>query len=150
MKRIWLFASAACAVSLVGTPLAAGAQVRSVGSAAVAPTRVLAAPQQRRLPGTVRAPSPPVSNLAGAQGGATKNAIYGTIVQINGNTVTLRVRNGKLRVIDASSAFAAGTVSAPLFIGKIVIAEGLTRTDGVLSAARLSRLTRLTDSNPDR
>jgi hypothetical protein len=55
-----------------------------------------------------------------------------------------------LRTIDASPALAAGTYSGPLFVGKIVVAEGLTRSDGVLTAARVSRLTRLTDSNPDR
>jgi hypothetical protein len=134
--------------AFVCVPLRTNAQARA-GTMSVAVSRapVFVAPTTRKAPGSYAAPSP----LSGApRGGRTKNAIYGMIVQIVGNVLTIRNRAGRLRTIDASPALAAGTYSGPLFVGKIVVAEGLTRSDGVLTAARVSRLTRLTDSNPDR
>lgn len=131
--------------ALVDLPLAASAgptplpaQVRSVTGAA----------QPRRATGpvgqTVR-PQPVT-----LQTGPMRNAVYGTVAAVAGGSVTLRTRSGQLRTIDASAALAAGTVSIPLYIGKPVVAEGVRRVDGVLVAARITRLTRLDQTNPDR
>ena len=84
------------------------------------------------------------------QHGAQPNAIYGTIVQMTGNVLTIRTRAGRLRQVDATPAIRAGTYSAPLFIGKLVVAEGVVRANGMLTAARVSRLSRLEGSDADR
>jgi hypothetical protein len=87
---------------------------------------------------------------ARAQRGAMPHAIYGTVVKITGSLVLLRARNGVLWQIDAAPALAADLVSAPLFVGKLVVAEGLTRAGNTLTAARISRLARLDGLAPDR
>ena len=143
-----LSAAALCA------PVAAQAQLRStVNAPAPVPVSVTAA---RAIPVEQRRPVGPgalsATTTPGVRGlrGAARNVIYGTIVRLAGNALTIQTRSGALRVVDATPAYAAGTVSAPLYVGKLVAAEGLTRVDGVLAAARISRIARLDHLNADR
>lgn len=146
--RFRLLSIGLLAAGLCAAPSAAPAQVRPVVGAVPAPANRLLTVPQRGVPGG----AVPQSAALGAPKlrGPAKNAIYGTLVQFTGNVLTIQTRNGRLRTVDATPAFAAGTISLPLFIGKLVAAEGLSRTDGVLSAARVSRVTRLDHLEPDR
>ena len=81
---------------------------------------------------------------------AMPHVLFGTIVSVHGTTVLLRTRTGGFRTIEAAPAFAAGTVSLPLFVGKIVAIDGVIAADGTLTAARITRMTRLSAANRDR
>jgi len=76
------------------------------------------------------------------------NAVYGTIVRIQANQIVLRLRNRTLVAVDASRAIASGDYSAPLFVGKVVVAEGVKRPDGSFDAIRVMRSGTLDATTP--
>ena len=74
----------------------------------------------------------------------------GTIAKISGPNLTVVLRNRRLLRVDAASALAHGSYSAPLFVGKIVVVEGRFARDGTLFATTITRLPRLDETVPDR
>jgi hypothetical protein len=53
-----------------------------------------------------------------------------------GPMLTLRLRNGALLRVDATEAFASGSVSAPLFAGKSTVVKGTFSTRATRDTAR--------------
>jgi hypothetical protein len=133
---------------LPGNPLRLGLLAFAV---AVVPAMADAQTTRSTMPTTSRSLSTSSSlSSASASRGATKNAVFGTIVQVHGSVLTLRLRDGRSETVDASSAIAQGTYSAPLFIGKTILAEGTREPGGIFDAVRISRMTTLDKSSPDR
>jgi len=64
---------------------------------------------------------------------------FGVLQAARGTTLTLRLRNGRALIVDASAAFAAAHVAAPLFAGKATIVEGRFAPNGVFDATLVKR-----------
>jgi hypothetical protein len=77
------------------------------------------------------------------------HVLYGTIAFVRGALLTIQLRNGTLRSVDATAAIANGDYSAPLFVGKLVSIDGDLRGT-VFTAAHISRMTDLTNLGADR
>ncbi len=87
-------------------------------------------------------PTPPPS---------VRHDIFGTIASVRGSTLLVRMRTGKLLAVDAAPAIAAGTYSAPLFVGKIVLVRGSFDAARTLHAQTVVRIERLdARTAPDR
>ena len=78
--------------------------------------------------------------------GRTTHLVYGTISSVKGPALLVRTRGGRLQPVDASAALAAGTYSAPLFVGKVVAVGGYYDTSKTLHAQTVTRMTRLDSS----
>jgi hypothetical protein len=91
----------------------------------------------------------PLPNAAPVLSGPIHTAV-GTIAKISGPNLTVVLRNRRLLRVDAASALAHGSYSAPLFVGKIVVVEGRFARDGTLFATTITRLPRLDETIPDR
>ncbi len=77
--------------------------------------------------------------------------VYGTLVAVRGSALTMRARDGTLLSVDAASAIAAGTYSAPLFAGKTVVLGGWYAAPRTFHAQTVTRIPRLDASTgPDR
>jgi hypothetical protein len=87
--------------------------------------------------------SPAAMTVAEAEAAAPQTsafAISGTLDAINGSTLTLRNRNGKDRLIDASEAMADGLIAPTLATGEAYTAVGSSLTSaGVLHADAIYR-----------
>jgi len=83
-------------------------------------------------------------------GARAEHAVYGEIVAMNGTLLTVRLRSGRALRVDASEAARRGTYSAPMFLGKLVAAEGSLGAGGVLYAIRVTRLSRIDQTPADR
>ncbi len=82
---------------------------------------------------------------------AVRHDIFGTITSVRGSTLVVRMRTGKLLAVDAAPAIAAGTYSAPLFVGKIVLVGGSFDAARTLHAQTIVRIERLdARTGPDR
>jgi hypothetical protein len=81
---------------------------------------------------------------------ATVNAVFGTITQVSGPILTVKLRDGRTLKVDASTAVAHGDYSAPLFVGKIIMAEGTRLPNGTFVAVRVTRLPSLNQIPADR
>ncbi len=115
------------------------------------PSRTFADPVAGHRSGTVELPPGHVTVLdARTVRNPMPHVLFGTIVRLSGTMVVLRTRTGSVRAIDAQPAFAAGTISLPLFVGKYVAVDGIVAADGTMTAARITRMTRLTPANRDR
>jgi hypothetical protein len=80
-----------------------------------------------------------------------RHDIFGTIASVRGSALLLRTRTGKLLAVDAAPAIAAGTYSAPLFVGKIVLVGGTLDAARTLHAQTIVRIERLdARTGPDR
>ena len=99
--------------------------LKSANSAALHAGRVFAAVQDAR-----------VDSTASASG----HLIYGTIVQLEGNILTLMLRDGRRQRVDATLAVRSHTYSAPLFLGKTVTMTGDYGADGTFAATTISKL----------
>ena len=117
---------------------------------AIAPAIADAQTTRSTLPTTSRPLSSTLSTPSVSRGAVTRNAVFGTIVQVHGSMLTLRLRDGRSEQVDASTAIAQGMFSAPLFIGKVILAEGTRQTGGTFDAVRISRMTTIDKSLPDR
>ncbi len=71
------------------------------------------------------------------------HTFYGAITSVNGTTIVVRTRRQRLVTVDAATVLAAGTYSAPLFVGKLVTVDGSEAANGVFTAAHIARLTNL-------
>lgn len=80
-----------------------------------------------------------------ALGGAT-HILYGTISSVKGAALVVRTRGGRLQPVDATQALAAGTYSAPLFVGKVVAVNGYYDAAKTLHAQSVTRMTKLDPS----
>jgi hypothetical protein len=99
-------------------------------------------PVARKLPVTTRGRFRPLK-----QGPHT---FYGKIVNLlNGDTVMLQTRRNRLVNVDATNVLAAGTYSAPLFVGKLVTVDGNQPATGAFVASHISRLINLKNLNND-
>jgi hypothetical protein len=128
-RPIAVAALAAIGAALV--PGGSGAQVLRPAAPVVRPST---------LPGVVRP--------GGAA--ATANAVFGTITQVTGSILTVKLRDGRTIKVDASVAVAHGDYSAPFFVGKIIMAEGTRMSNGTFDAVRVTRLTSLSQIPADR
>ncbi len=76
---------------------------------------------------------------------------FGSLMSARGPMLTLRLRNGALLRVDATEAFASGSVSAPLFAGKSTVVKGTFSTPGIFHATSVQRATqRVTNWGSDR
>jgi len=69
--------------------------------------------------------------------------VFGTLVAIRGSELTMRTRRGILLKVDAAAAIAAGTYSAPLFVGKVVVLGGSYEGPRTFHAQTITRIPRL-------
>ncbi len=84
----------------------------------------------------------PRVHSAAASESATSRMIhryFGYLQGRSGTTLTLRLRNNAMLTVDASAAFAAGQVSAPLFAGKATVVQGTIAANGVFHATSVTR-----------
>lgn len=123
--------AAIAAICAALVPAIGGAQVIRPAAPVVRPST---------LPGVVRP--------GGAA--ATANAVFGTITQVSGAVLTVKLRDGRSLKVDASVAVAHGDYSAPLFVGKIIMAEGTRLSNGTFDAIRVTRLPSLNEIPADR
>jgi hypothetical protein len=66
--------------------------------------------------------------------------ISGTLIAVNGETLTLQTRTGKTATIDASGALLHEGVTGPLNLGTPYTAQGMTfDAGGVLVATTIAR-----------
>ena len=75
--------------------------------------------------------------------GHTTHILYGTISSVKGPALLVRTRSGRVQSVDASDALAAGTYSAPLFVGKVVAIGGYYDASKTLHAQTVARMTKL-------
>jgi suppressor of ftsI len=76
------------------------------------------------------------------------HVVYGTVLQLQGNVLTVELRNGRQQRVDATPAIAARTYSAPLYVGKTVTLTGDYSGDGTFVATTITKLGRADDSAP--
>ncbi len=99
--------------------------------------------------GSARAIPAAEANAAATSATVTgEHVVYGTITQIQGSVLTVALRDGRQRRVDASPAIRSGTYSAPLYVGKIVAIAGSYEADGTLSATTISKLGRADGTAP--
>jgi hypothetical protein len=92
-----------------------------------------------------------VSTARLAAGPRALHFVFGTLVAIRGSALTLRTRGGSILQVDAAAAIAAGTYSAPLFVGKVVVLGGSYEGPRTFRAQTVTRIPRLDASTgPDR
>ena len=122
-------ARAAFLAAALAAPLSAAAQTRPLPQHQIS----------RGAPSTTRVvPQARTNALA-----HSTHTLYGTIASVKGPRLVVRTRGGRLQQVDASDALAAGTYSAPLFIGKVVAVGGFYDASKMLHAQTVTRMTRL-------
>ncbi len=75
--------------------------------------------------------------------------VFGTIVGINGNTLALKLRSGRMISIDATTAIANNDYSYPLFNGKTVAIDGAYASPAVFTATHVFAITTLQSLETD-
>lgn len=70
---------------------------------------------------------------------AARDRYFGQLESVNGSTLMLRLRNGRLLHVDAREAFALDRVSEPLFRGKPTVVAGVMSAGGVFLASAVRR-----------
>lgn len=76
--------------------------------------------------------------------------VFGTIVAIDGTTLSVRRRNGRLLTVDASTAIANDDYSYPLFVGKTVAIDGSFSTKTTFAASHVDAITSLQSLEADK
>ena len=76
--------------------------------------------------------------------------IFGTIVAINGNLLSVQRRNGKLITVDATTVIASDDYSYPLFVGKTVAIDGTFPTKTTFIATHIEAVTSLQSLEVDK
>jgi hypothetical protein len=117
------------------------------GGAAAAPITI-----STPVPGHSAAPSSGAYRvpIGPTTGSGTSHTMYGTIIAIQGEAFTLRLRNGQSMQVDATDAIKRGTVSNPLFVNKIVSVQGYRAANGTFHAQTVTRMTRLENTPSDK
>jgi hypothetical protein len=119
------------------------------GGASVAVVAPVAEAAGRPLPQhEVRAPLPSASQPWHAVRPGP-HVFYGTLAAIRGSFITLRLRNGRAILVDATAALANGDYSAPLFIGKIVSVDG-NQVGTTFTATHILRMSNLANPPADK
>ena len=113
--------------------------------AVVAPTAASAAP--RPLPQRILSRGA-VSHAASPAAPRAVHDLSGTIVSLHGNALSLRLRSGRVQLVDATDASASGRVSAPLFAGKLVEIAGTYDARHTLRASSVTRVPRVDATTP--
>ncbi len=94
----------------------------------------------------------PGSSIALAQGlpmrapAVSPDRYFGRLESVNGTSLMLRLRNGRLLRVDAQQAFALKRVSEPLFRGKPTVVAGAMAAGGVFRATAVRRAAPLPSS----
>jgi hypothetical protein len=65
--------------------------------------------------------------------------LFGSLQSVDGASITLRLRSGRLVRVDATRAFSLKRVSEPLFFNKPTVVDGAFRADGVFDASAVKR-----------
>ena len=116
----------------------------ALGALPAVPIRAAPLPQRQLSRGAV-SPARPAAEPR------PPHFVFGTLVAIRGSALTMRTRRGILLNVDAAAAIAAGTYSAPLFVGKIVVLGGSFEGPRTFHAQTITRIPRLDASTgPDR
>ena len=76
--------------------------------------------------------------------------VFGTILAIDGNTLSVRRRNGKLLTVDATTVIASDDYSYPLFVGKTVAIDGTFSTKTTFLATHINAVTTLQSLEADK
>lgn len=127
-------------VFIAASSIAMTALTCAGADAAPAPQRVLSR-------GAITVPrATPLPRLPSVAGRA--HDVSGAIVSLSGNSVSLRLRDGRVLSIDATDAIASGRFSAPLFVGKFVEVTGPVDLHRVLHAQTITRLPRVDSTTP--
>ena len=96
-----------------------------------------------------RAPSGPHGKPGGRGHPLAKLHIFGTIMGINGNMLSVLRRNGKYVTVDATTAIANNDYSYPLFIGKTVAIDGAFSSKTTFTATHVFAITTLQSLESD-
>jgi hypothetical protein len=79
------------------------------------------------------------------------HTFFGTIVRLAPRALWLRLRTGRVILVNSDIAIAADRYSAPLFVSKIVVIRGQVDPNGVLHAEFIEKLPQLDPgTGPDR
>ncbi len=70
---------------------------------------------------------------------SVQHRYFGTLQSVNGQLLTIQLRNGRLLHVDAARAFTAKRVSEPLFPGKPTVVDGTLGAAGVFIATAVKR-----------
>jgi hypothetical protein len=76
---------------------------------------------------------------AAMPGAPVAHRLFGLLQSARGPALTLRLRSGRLLVVDATAAFAHNRVSEPLFSGKSTVVEGSFGPRGLFYATAVKR-----------
>ncbi len=76
--------------------------------------------------------------------------IFGTILAINGNLLSVQRRNGKFVTVDATTVIANDDYSYPLFVGKTVAIDGTFPTKTTFIATHIEAVTTLQSLEADK
>jgi hypothetical protein len=76
--------------------------------------------------------------------------IFGTILAINGNLLSVQRRNGKFITVDATTVIASDDYSYPLFVGKTVAIDGTFPTKTTFLATHIEAVTTLQSLEVDK
>jgi hypothetical protein len=113
------------------------------------PVGATVTPARIPLPqGQIRTGSAPSAGQGWHPARVGQHLLFGTIVALRGSFITVRLRNGRVQIVDATAAIANGDYSAPLFVGKIVSVDGVSRGTTFI-AAHIVRMENLTDLQAD-
>jgi hypothetical protein len=103
---------------------------------------------QRIVP---RLPVKPVVRETPLALSAIAHSAFGKIASFGPPGFVLRLRSGRLLVVDDSAAVASGRMSMPLFLGKLVVVSGALGPRGTFVAQTVTRMERIdTQTRPDR
>jgi hypothetical protein len=83
------------------------------------------------------APRLPARPLAAA---GKSHVVFGWIVRLMPHGFTLRLRSGRLIFVNSDIAVSTDHYSAPLFVNKIVVAQGQLDASGILHAQTIEKL----------
>ncbi len=76
--------------------------------------------------------------------------VFGTILAIDGNTLSVQRRNGKFLTVDATAVLASDDYSYPLFVGKTVAIDGTFSTKTTFVATHINAVTTLQSLEADK
>ena len=74
---------------------------------------------------------------------AFEHSAFGQIARMGSGGFVMRLRSGRMLVVDASAAMASGRFSAPLFVGKLVVVTGGVDSRGTFLAQTVTRMTHI-------
>jgi hypothetical protein len=88
----------------------------------------------------VVAPRPLIQHaVAPATTQGPQHRFFGTLLSVNGQVLSIALRNGRVLQVNAAQAFALNRVAEPLFRGKPTVVDGTFGANGIFYATAVKR-----------